>query len=150
MARRNGFLNPAVRPRAVSLSVAIVVALLALPLFGTASALAKGGGGGDDRPEIRVAGACGRGATSKLKVKARDGGLEVEFEVDHSRSGALWRVVLVQERRVAWRGRARTHAPSGSFSLERRLSDYPGPDQVMARAVGPRGITCQATAVLPG
>jgi hypothetical protein len=137
------------------MSVAIVVALLALPLFGTASALAKGGGGHggggrDDRPEVRVGGVCGRGASSKLKVKARDGGLEVEFEVDHRRSGELWRVVLVQERRVAWRGRARTHAPSGSFSLERRLGDYPGPDQIMARAVGPRGITCQASAVLPG
>ena len=40
--------------------------------------------------------------------------------------------------------------PSHSFSIERRLSDYPGPDQVTARAVGPRGITCQATATLPG
>ena len=151
MARRNVFPIPHVRPRAVSLSVAMVFALLALPLFGTASAFAKGGGGGGgDRLEVRVAGVCGRGATSKLKVKARDGGLEVEFEVDQSRSGALWRVVLVQERRVAWRGSARTHAPSGSFSLERRLSDYPGADQIMARAVGPRGITCQASASLPG
>jgi hypothetical protein len=158
MARRNGFPNPNGRPRAVALSIAMVLALLALPTFGPAAALAKGGGGGGghggggggNRPEVRVAGVCGRGASSTLKVKARDGGLEVEFEVEHTRAGALWRVVLVQERRVAWRGRARTHRPSGSFSLEKRLSDYPGADQIMARAVGPRGITCQATALLPG
>jgi hypothetical protein len=67
----------------------------------------------------------------------------------HGRTG-LWRVAIVQEQRVAWRGRARTGGASHSFSLERRLGDYPGPDQVLARAVGPRGITCSATATLPG
>lgn len=109
-----------------------------------------GGGGGGGRPEVRVAGVCGHGATSKLRLRARDGAIELEFEVDQNRSGRLWRVVVVHERRVAWRGSARTHAPSGSFSVERTVSDLAGPDQVMARAVGPRGITCQATATLPG
>ena len=127
---------------------------LALVLAGPTAALAKGGGGGGgggggDRPEVRVAGSCGRGATSKLKLKARDGVIEAEFEV-HGRAGATWRVAFVQEARIVWRGRARTLGPSHSFSIERRISDYPGPDQVTARAVGPRGITCQATATLPG
>ena len=154
MSRRNGFPNPNGRPRAVALSIAMALALLALPVLGPASALAKGGGGGHggggNRPEVRVAGICGRGASATLKVKARDGGVEAEFEVDHTRAGALWRVVVVQDGRVAYRGRARTHRPSGSFSLERRLADFPGSDQIMARAVGPRGITCQASAILPG
>src|SRR3954463_4176663 len=132
---------------AASLPLAIAIVLLALVVLGPASALAKGGGGGS-RPEVGVAGSCGRGATSSLKLKARDGGIEAEFEV-HGRTG-LWRVVLVQEQRVAWRGHARTGGPSHSFSLQRRLGDYPGPDQVLARAVGPRGITCSATATLPG
>jgi hypothetical protein len=151
--RRNGLLTPHDRPRAAALHIALLLALIALPILAPASALAKGGGGGGgggSRPEVRVAGVCGRGASSTLKVKARDGGLEVEFEVEHSRRRAAWNVVLVQERHVAYRGRARTSSTSGSFSLERRLSDYAGPDQIMARAVGPRGITCQATAVLPG
>jgi hypothetical protein len=130
------------------LSLLLVLALLALAAVGPGSALAKGGHG--DRPEVRVAGVCGKGATSKLKLKARDGAIEAEFEVDHNRAGTPWRVVLVQERRVVWRGHARTGGASGSFSVERRLGDYPGADQVMARAVGPRGVTCQATAVLPG
>jgi hypothetical protein len=143
--------------RAASFSLAIAVVLLALAVLGPGAALAKGGGGGDDgggghggdRPEVRVTGSCGRGATSSLKLKARDGGIEAEFEV-HGRTGASWRVAFVQERRTVWRGRARTSSTGHSFSVERRLGDYPGPDQVFARAVGPRGVTCQATATLPG
>jgi len=131
---------------------ALLAVMAALLLAFASPALAKGGGGGGgggDRPEVRVAGSCGRGATSTLKLKARDGGIEAEFEV-HGRAGASWRVAFVQERRTVWRGRVRTGGPSHSFSVERRLGDYPGPDQVFARAVGPRGMTCQATATLPG
>jgi hypothetical protein len=152
-------LIPAARRRAVTLFISILAAAAFLALVGPAAVLAKGGGddgggggsgrGGGDRPEVRVAGSCGRGATSKLKLKADDGQIEAEFEV-HGRSGAKWRVVFVQENRIAWRGSARTASASRSFSIERRLSDYAGPDHVTARAVGPRGITCQATATLPG
>jgi hypothetical protein len=151
-------LIPAARRRVATLSIAILAAAASLALVGPAAALARGGddgggggggGGGGDRPEVRVAGSCGRGATSKLKLKADDGAIEAEFEV-HGRAGSRWRVVFVQENRIVWRGRARTGGPSRSFSVERRLSDYAGPDHVTARAVGPRGITCQATAILPG
>jgi hypothetical protein len=145
-------LIPAARRRAASLPLVLAIALLALVVLGPASALAKGGGGGGgggDRPEVRVAGSCGHGASASLKLKARDGGIEAEFEV-HGGAGSSWRVAFVQERRTVWRGRARTGGASHSFSVERRLGDYPGPDQVFARAVGPRGMTCQATATLPG
>jgi hypothetical protein len=147
------------RRRTASLPLAIALALLVLAVLAPVSALAKGGGndggggggggGGGDRPEVRVAGTCGHGSSSTLKLKARDGGIEAEFEV-HGRAGSSWRVVFVQERRTVWRGTARTGGTSRSFSVERRLGDYPGPDQVFARAVGPRGMTCQATATLPG
>jgi len=133
--------------RRTPLSLVLSLALLALAVLGPGSAVARGGG---DRPEVRVAGVCGKGATSKLKLKADDGHIEAEFEVDHNRAGTRWRVTFVQERRVVYRGNARTGGRSGSFSLEKRLADLPGSDQVMARAVGPRGLTCQATAVLPG
>src|SRR5919202_3807849 len=115
---------PTARSRTRSFPIALAVALLALALFGPASALARvgGGGGGGTRPEVRVAGSCGRGATSSLRLKARDGGIQAEFEV-HGRTG-LWRVAIVQEQRVAWRGRARTSRASHSFSIERRLGDY--------------------------
>jgi hypothetical protein len=140
--------------RRTPLPLLLALALLALAALGPGTAMAKdgpGGGGDDDRDrsEVRVAGVCGKGATSKLKLKADDGRIEAEFEVDHNRSGTQWRVVFVQERRVVYRGHARTRGSSGSWSVEERLADLPGSDQIMARAVGPRGLTCQATAVRP-
>lgn len=123
-------------------AVCVLVALLGAP--GAASA--RGGGGG----EVRVAGTCGSGAKVDLRLRARDGGIRMRLEVDHNRSRALWRVVIVQDRRVVWRGRARTRGAGDEFEIERRLRDLPGADSVTARAWGPAGVTCAATATLPG
>lgn len=131
------------------LLIAAALPALVLP----ASALADHGGGGGEgggRKQVRVAGTCGKGATSKLKLKQDDGGIEVEFEVDHNRSGETWKVVVVQEGHVVWSGRARTRAPSGSLTVRRQIGDLSGADRVTARAVGPRGISCVASAIVPG
>jgi hypothetical protein len=134
-------------PRLLSPLVPALLLALAVP----ASALAdRGGGGGGPRNEVRVTGTCGRGATSQLKLKQDDSGIDVEFEGDHNRAGEIWNVVIVQEGRVVWRGRARTHAPSGSFSVSRQIRNLSGADRVTTRAVGPRGITCTASATLSG
>ena len=109
----------------------------------TAAAVAK-----DGRGEVRVTGVCGSGATSGLRLKRRDDGIELRFEVDHSRPGVRWRVVLVHERRIAWKGAARTR-PNRSFEVRRTLPDLPGADAVTARAWGPRGLVCRADATLP-
>jgi len=124
-----------------------VVLLAALALPGAASAK-HGGGGGDD--EVRAAGTCGGGARSTLKLKARDGGIEAEAEVEHARRSSSWRVTLSQEGRVVWRGAVRAGRSSGAFSLERRLRDLAGADRVSLRASGPGGVTCRASATLPG
>jgi len=105
---------------------------------------------GRDDAEVRVRGVCSKGVTSKLKLKADDGRIEVEFEVDQNRARVTWRVAIVHERRIAWRGSVRTTRPSGSFEVRRRLPDLAGLDSVTARAWGPRGLTCRATAALPG
>ncbi len=109
-----------------------------------------GGGGGDQRPEVRVAGTCGSGASSRLKLKSRDGGIEAEFELHHVRAGSRWRVTISHERHVAYSGWRRTAGRSRSFSLGYRVADYSGADRVTARAVGPRGLVCVASATLPG
>jgi hypothetical protein len=127
--------------------VAAALVAFCAALVATGAALAKDG---DGRAEIKVAGSCGTHATSKLKLQSRDRIIELEFEVDDNRAGVLWRVALVHERRVAWRGTARTSGSSGSFAVDRRITDLPGPDTVTARAWGPTGITCRATATLPG
>ena len=115
------------------------LATLALALTAPAAALAH-----REDKDVRVSGTCGRGATAK------DGAIRVEFEVRSRRGGERWRVVLVHERRVAWRGRARTRSGSGSFRVRRSLPDFGGADQVTARASGPRGNICQAGGVLTG
>ena len=43
-------------------------------------------------------------------------GIEVRFEVDHSRAGVAWRVALVHERRVAWKGAVQDDAPRAARS----------------------------------
>ena len=128
-------------------SWAACAAVLAL-LLGAAPAPAKDGDD-DGRREARVEGTCAKGATSKLRLRSRDGRISVEFEVKRSRRGERWRVVLVHERRVAWRGTVRTRRSSGgSFRLRRTLPDLDGSDRVKVRASGPRGLTCEASATL--
>jgi hypothetical protein len=126
-----------------------VVALLGIGLVllfaSGAVAVAK-----DGRGEVRVTGICGSGASSKLRLKTDDDGIELRFELDYSRAGVVWRVVLVHERRIAWKGAASTTRPYGSFEVRRTLRDLPGADTLTARAWGPRGLVCQATATLPG
>jgi len=100
------------------------------------------------RDDVRAAGACGRGASAELRVKADHGALRVELRVRRNRTGERWRVALVHERRVAWRGGATTH--DGGFRVRRALPDYAGADEISARAVSPRGLTCQATVTVRG
>jgi hypothetical protein len=120
------------------------IGLALLVAGGAMAAIAKDGEG-----EVRVAGICGSGASSKLRLKTSDDGIELRFELDYSRSGVVWRVVLVHERRIAWKGAARTTRPAGSFEVRRTLRDLPGADTVTARAWGPRGLVCRAAATLP-
>jgi hypothetical protein len=129
----------------VGVAARALVIGMALVLLAPAGAQARHGGSDD---EVRAAGTCGGGATSRLRVKARDGALEAEAEVGHVRRGSRWRVTLVQEGRVVWRGRAT--ARSSGFRVERRLRDLAGADRVSFRAWGPRGLTCRAAATLAG
>jgi len=121
----------------------LAVGMLLLLAATTAAAATK-----DGRDEVRVAGVCGSGATSELRLKRRDDGIELRFEVDYNRPGVQWRVVLVHERRIAWKGAARTR-PNRSFEVRRTLPDLPGADAATARAWGPRGLVCRADAMLP-
>ena|SRR5689334_12213482 len=129
------------------LRIGLVVALAATAMFvGLDSARAQASN--DGRGDVRVAGRCSGTATSKLRLRARDGGLELEFELEHSRPRALWRVAVVHERRVVWRGTRRASVTGAAFELARPLPDLPGTDAVTVTAWGPSGATCRATATL--
>jgi hypothetical protein len=103
-------------------------------------------GGGDDR--VRADGACGGGVRARLELRAQDGGIAVRLDVDRAPRGSAWRVTLVQEGRVAWRGRMT--ARRGAFRVRRGLEDLAGADRISARASGPRGVSCRASATLRG
>ncbi len=101
-------------------------------------------------PEVRASGSCSARADWKLKAKADDGRLEVEFEVDSNRARQLWSWSMRDNGvRVAY-GTARTTAPSGSFSVERRIRDRAGRDVITAYARhAATGQTCRARVVFP-
>lgn len=99
---------------------------------------------GDD--DIRRAGTCSAGATAKLKLSGDDGRIEVEFEVDQNRNGVPWQVTITRNGSRVFSGTRTTRAPSGSFSVERRIADLSGADVVRARATNRAGQVCRATA----
>jgi hypothetical protein len=109
-------------------------------LVAAAPAPANGG-------DARATGRCSKGASSELRLSAHGDEIRIEFEVKRRRAGESWRVVFVHERRVAWRGTVRTSA-GGSFRVRRSYRDYEGADNMTARATGPRGLTCSASATL--
>ncbi len=120
----------------------LVIALVLAAVVGPVAALGK-----DGPDEVRVAGVCSGVATSKLRLRSRDDRIELRFEVEHGRPG-VWRVVVVHERRVAWKGSIRAARSGGSFEVRRLIPDFPGADTVSTRALGPRGVVCRAAATL--
>ena len=84
--------------------------------------------------DVVKAGTCTGSSTAKLKVGARDGGFETEWEVDSNRNGQSWTWKLRQRGVVKASGTAMTVAPSGSFNVERRLANPAGTDTIRARA----------------
>jgi hypothetical protein len=143
------------RGRASPKHTAVVtrVALLALLVFvlsaGAAAARGgdHGGGGGDD--DITVRGTCGPGASSSLRVRAHEGGIEVRFRLRQTRGRGSWRITIVHENRVAFRVTRRTTRSDDSVALRWILPDLRGNDMVVAHAWGPGGLGCRASATLP-
>ena len=112
----------------------LLVVALAL-VVGLAAPASASGGGGD---ATRVSGRCTATTVWKLKAKARDGGLEAEFEVDSNRNRQVWSVRIVQNGSPVFNGSRTTRPPSGSFSVERNLVDNAGADRIVAIAANAR------------
>jgi hypothetical protein len=119
----------------------IISTAIAGMAFVPATAVAKHGG---DRGKT-VSGSCTKSATSKLKVKPDNGRLETEFEVDQNRNGVRWHVTIRRDGKREVNTNVRTKAPSGSFSVNRRLANGAGTDRISARATSPSGEVCTAS-----
>jgi hypothetical protein len=120
-------------------SVLATAALLAVPaLAGPAHAR-----GGDSA--VSAGSSCGTGVI-KVKAKADDGLIDVEGEVDTNRAGQTWNWTIKRNGTPASQGTGRTAAPSGSFSVERRIGNPAGADTIVFRAVrASTGKICRAS-----
>ena len=108
-------------------AIAVMVAAFSL------ATLATGPASANDADVIRR-GQCSGASDWKLKLSPEDGRLEVEYEVDSNVVGQTWRVLLFRDGERFFRGTRTTQAPSGSFEIERVISNSPGDDIVRARA----------------
>jgi len=117
----------------VALGAALLLALAVSP------AAAK-------RGDVLVRGTCTQASTSKLKLSAENGRIEVEFEVDQNRNGVRWNVVLTQNGRQIVRLARATTPPSGSFEARVLAANRAGDDVIRARATSPAGEVCTARA----
>jgi hypothetical protein len=86
---------------------------------------------------------CGARGWATLRVQDKGSSLRVRFSID-PRPSSTWSVVVLHERRIAWRGTVRR----GEF--DRLVQDYPGADAIAVRADDGRGTVCTVELVTPG
>jgi hypothetical protein len=101
------------------------------------------------RAGVRTSGACSNAAHWKLKAKPDNGRIEVEGEVDSNHSGQVWHWVIKHNGNVSAKGTSTTAGRSGSFSVQRRVSNLPGTDHFVFRAKrSATGEVCRGTVSL--
>jgi hypothetical protein len=121
-------------------AAALVATVAASVAVGVATpAYAKGG-----HDAVRSSKACSTG-TLKLKAKHDDGRIEVEAELDTNRNAQRWAIRILDNGVTAFKGARTTHAPSGSFSVEKRIANRAGTDVIKVRVA--RGSTVCSTQV---
>ncbi len=115
------------------------IALAAFASTAIASpAAASGGGDGVTRE-----GPCSGSSDWELQAKPRDGGLEIEFEVDSNINGQQWQVRITDNGVRLFQGTRATVAPSGSFEVNIKAPSRSGPDKIVGRATNSlTGETC--------
>jgi hypothetical protein len=120
------------------LALAALCAALALPLAARA----------DDGPDdVRRTSVCSRSSGVTLRLRSADDVIRVELEVETRQRGSRWAVILLHERRIAFRGNLRTDG-DGSIELRRTVPDWFGADSFVVRATGPRSESCRVSAEL--
>jgi hypothetical protein len=130
-------------PRTRFLTTATLAVGLAAPLLvAAAPASAQGGGGG-----VVSHGACANGGSSTLKAKHDDGRIELEYEVDSNVAGQVWAVRIRDNGVLVVSRQATTAAPSGSFTVAKRIANRAGSDTIHAHATF-KAHTCRGSVTL--
>jgi hypothetical protein len=133
-----------------SAALAAVAIALAVPAAGAA---------GDDEEEDESAtrvSCAGGSAVLRLSGEEDDdddddddgGRIDVELRVDVRRPVLVWRIVLVHERRLVYRGTRRWSRPRHSLRLARWVPDWAGRQTVTARLTTGAGRTCRLEATI--
>jgi hypothetical protein len=121
--------------------IAALVAGLALLLPTVAAA-------DDGEREVRRAGTCTGSSRAAIRLEADDGRIEIEVEIRTRSVTEAWRVVLLHERRVAFRGAVRPRSGGRTVRLRRTVPDWFGRDAIVVRATGPGVEICRAAATI--
>jgi len=124
-------------------AAALVATVAASVAVGVATPAYAKGGGGD---AVRTSKACSTGTLS-VKAKHDDGRIEVEAELDTNRNGQRWAIRILDNGATAWKGARTTHAPSGSFSVEKRIANKAGTDVIKVRVARGRTVCSARVAV---
>jgi hypothetical protein len=125
--------------RTRALTGALLPGVLAALLATASPAIAD-----DDDNEIIREGSCSGGTDWKVKAKDDDGRIEFEGEIDSNKVGQTWKWKIKHNGTVSARGTATTTGPSGSFDVERKLTNLAGTDQLVFKAKNPAsGETCR-------
>jgi hypothetical protein len=119
------------------LTVAAACPALSLPAVASA-----------DDGEVRKAGSCTGSSEIDIRLRADDGKIRLELEIEARRPGAAWNVILLRERRIAFRGVVRARDGSRQARLRRTFEDWFGRDSFVIRASGPRAETCRVSAAI--
>jgi hypothetical protein len=122
------------------LLLAAVAACAGLSLPSVASA--------DDGGEVRKAGSCTASSKMSVRLRADDGKIRVELEIEGRQRMAAWNVILLHERRIVFRGVVRTRNGRREVRLRRTFDDWFGRDSIVIRASGPRAETCRVSAAV--
>jgi hypothetical protein len=123
-----------------TLLLAAVAACAALSLPSVASA--------DDGRDVRKAGTCTAASEMSVRLRADGKKIRVELEIEGRQRGATWRVILLRERRIAFRGVIRAREGSREVRLRRTLDDWFGRNSIVIRASGPLAETCRVSAAV--
>lgn len=120
------------------LLLASVVTYAALLLPSVASA--------DNDGEVRKAGTCTASSRMTIRLRPDDDRIRVELEIRTQRKGSAWNVILLHERRIAFRGVVRSRGDT--VRLRRSVADLFGQDSIVVRASGPRFESCRVSAAV--
>jgi hypothetical protein len=113
-------------------AVAIATVALAAGLFAAAGPASASHGHGD---RVTASGDCSQRGTFKLAAKHDDASIEVEYEVDTNRVGQTFTVRLTDNGDIIATRTVTTHAPSGSFTVNKLTANRSGTDTIRARAI---------------